>query len=95
MLRSKQTNKNKKDKKEREKYCNNEIKYKIVKTIKENEILKKNIQEKYTSSVNKLKIKNRCIITGKARRVIKKINISTITLKEMVNDNKIENIKKK
>lgn len=95
MLRSRQTNKNIKDKLNREKYCNNEINYIVTKAINENEIIKNKIKEKYEWKTKKLAVHNRCIITGKPRRIIRKIKISTVTLKELVQDEKIENIKKK
>lgn len=95
MLRSRQTNKNIKDKLNREKYCNNEINYIVTKAINENEIIKNKIKEKYEWTTKKLAVHNRCIITGKPRRIIRKIKISTVTLKELVQDEKIENIKKK
>ena len=95
MLRSRQTNKNIKDKLNREKYCNNEINYIVTKAINENVIIINKINEKYEKKkiTKKIGVHNRCIITGKPRRIIRKKKISTVTLKELVQDEKIENIK--
>lgn len=92
MLRARQTNKNIKDNNNREKYCNKEINYIITKAIHENELIKNTIKDKYIWTVKKLEVHNRCFISGKPRRVIRHLNISTTTLKELVLDDKLDNI---
>lgn len=76
-----------KDKNLRNKFKNSESKIKLLKSIYQNMYIKGKEREKGREKLNKykgleFKIKNRCIMTGRAKGVLRDFKISRIELKK-------------
>ena len=79
----------------------NEYKIKILKAIFEDLNLPKSFRYKLHFYINSLikfassvKIKNRCLITGRSKSVLKNIHISRLMFRKMVSEGNLPGIKK-
>ena len=79
-------------------FLKNEIKKKILKSIIQNQKIQP-LKRQYSyyqlikTSNLYLKIKNTCLLTGRNSSVYKNFFISRHSIKKMLNDNKLQNIK--
>lgn len=73
----------------RQQYQNNEKKYNTLRSIYFNSYVDSSMRELAREKLEatgglKVKIKNRCVLTGRSRGVLRKYRVSRITFKELV-----------
>lgn len=89
----------KRDKKLREKYANNEKAYTELLSLFHNRYLDEELREVVRYKLSEkggliTKVKNRCVITGRSRGVLRKYKMSRITFKELASAGYLPGIRK-